>query len=100
MIPKHCIKIFKNRFTYYPTFISVNPEYVKIDLNKFFSKSMTIWTNERVNAEGQRTVLERFLEYDSSGIMVYIKEGQGIFILTTSDRKNVADYMINNLKKE
>ena len=61
---------------------------------------MTIWTNERVNAEGQRTVLERFLEYDSSGIMVYIKEGQGIFILTTSDRKNVADYMINNLKKE
>lgn len=99
MIPEHCVEIFKKRFTFYPNLISVNPEYVKVDLDKFFSKSLQVWVNLRINAEGQKTFVERFLEYDSSGIMIYIKEGHGIFILTTGDRFNVAEYMISNLKK-
>lgn len=99
MIPEHCIEIFKKRHTYYPNFISVNPEYVKKDLDKLFSKSLQVWVNLRINAEGKKTFVERFLEYDSSGIMVYIKEGKDIFILTTGDRMNVAEFMISSLKK-
>lgn len=100
MIPKHCIKEFKRRFTFYPTFISIHSESIKVDIDKFLSKSTTIWSNERINAEGEKKVIERFLEYDSSGIMVYIKDGQGIFILTTTDRKSVADFIISNLIKQ
>lgn len=99
MIPKHCIKKFKTKFNSYPCFISVNKEYVKTDIEKFFSKSYLVWFNERVNAEGQKTTTERFFEYDSTGIMVYIKEDGDIFILTTTDRQGVVYYMISNLKK-
>lgn len=99
MIPEHCIEIFKKRHNQYPNLISVNQEYIKIDLDKFLSKSTDVWTNTRINAEGKKNVVERFTEYDSSGIMIYIKEGQSIFILTRGDRLNVAEYMISNLKK-
>lgn len=100
MIPEHCIEIFKKRHTFYPYFISVNSDYIKADLNKFFSKSIRIWENIRINANGDKNIIERFLEYDQSGIMVYIKEGKDIFILTTGDRLNVAEFMISNLKKQ
>lgn len=100
MIPKHCIKEFKRRFSYYPTLISIHPEVIKVDINKFLSKSLTIWTNERIDGYGEKQIIERFLEYDSSGIMVYIKEDKDIFILTTTDRKSVADFIISNLKKQ
>lgn len=99
MIPEHCIEIFKKKFSFYPTFISVNPEYIKVDLDTFFTNSTVIWTNERINADGKRNIIEKFIEYDSTGIMIYIKEGKGIFILTRGDRKSVADYMITKLKK-
>lgn len=100
MIPEHCIEIFKKRHTYYPNFISVNLNFIKSDLNKFFSKSTIVWQNIRVNSDGKKTIIEQFLEYDSIGIMVYIKEGQDIFILTTGDRLNVAEFMVSNLKKQ
>lgn len=100
MIPEHCIEIFRKRFNYYPTIISVNSEYIKADLNNFFKKSIENWAHERIDSEGKKTVLERFLDYDSLGIMVYIKERGDIFILTTGDRKGVAEYMISNLKRK
>lgn len=99
MIPEHCIEIFKKRHEQYPHLISVNQEYIKIDLDKFLSKSTYIWTNTRINAEGKKNILERFIEYDSSGIMIYIKEGQGIFILTRGDRLNVSEYIVSKLNK-
>lgn len=99
MIPKHCIKNFKKKFNTYPSFISVEGGYIKTDLDKFFSKSLVVWSNDIVNSEGQKNTLERFIEYDSTGIMVYIKEDGNIFILTTQSRKNVAEFMVNNLKK-
>lgn len=83
----------------YPSFIHVNKDFIKTDLNKFFSKSLVVWVNESIDENGKLEVLEKFLEYDYTGIMVYIKNDNSIFILTTPDRKNVADFMVSNLKR-
>lgn len=99
MIPEHCIEIFRKKFNYYPTIISINHEYIKTDLNNFFKKSIENWAHERIDAEGKKTVVERFLDYDSLGVMVYIKDRGDIFILTTGERKKVAEFMISRIKK-
>jgi len=101
MIPKHCIKNFKTKFNTYPSFIRVNRDYIKTDIEKFFSKSHIVWSDEIISSpDGQKGYIERFIEYDSTGIMVYIKYDEDIFILTTTDRKGVAYYMISNLTKQ
>jgi len=100
MIPKHCIKIFKSKFGYHPSIIAVDSEYIKIDINKFFSKSLVIWTYHAINDLGEKIDLEKFMEYDSHGIMIYINRDGNIFILTTQERMNVAEFMISNLKRK
>jgi len=39
------------------------------------------------------------VEYDSNGILIYIKKAEDIFILTTTDRLNVAEFTLHNLIK-
>jgi len=99
MIPKHCIKIFKSKFTYYPNIIAIDKESIKVDLKKFLSKSLVIWFHDAIDNEKKRIELEKFVEYDSMGIMIYINRDGNIFILTTGDRKSVSDYIISNLIK-
>jgi len=43
--------------------------------------------------------VDRLVEYDSSGILIYIKGGVNIFIFTTADRLNVAEFTLHNLIK-
>lgn len=100
MIPEHCIEQFKKRHTQYPTIISVHPSAVNVDLEKFFSKSTICWQHDEVDKFGTQTIAEQLLEYDPSGIMVYIINRTDIFILTRGDRKNVADFMVSNLKRK
>jgi len=42
---------------------------------------------------------EKLVEYDPSGILIYIEEGIDIFIFTTTDRLNVAEFTLHNLIK-
>lgn len=98
MIPEHCIKKFEERFKSYPSIIEISEDLPKKDLTKFFSKSELFWFKYTMNGVGERVSNESFFEYDSSGIMVYINDTHKIFILTTIDRKGVAEYMINGLK--
>ena len=99
MIPEHCIKKFEERFKTYPSIIEVSKDLSKTDITKFFSKSQLFWFKYNINDEGKKVDRESFFEYDPSGIMIYIKKLDEIFILTTIDRAGVAEYMINTLKK-
>jgi hypothetical protein len=97
-IPKHCIDNFINNFNSYPSIIEFNSQKSKELVDKFLSKSELVWVNETIG-DGENIVKEKFVLYDSSGIMIYIKEGVTLFILTTIDRYEVAKYSIGMLKR-
>ena len=97
-IPTHIIDKFKETFKQYPSIIKVNPNYIKTDLDKVFKRSRLIWTCEFINSEGINKTTSKALEYDPNGIFVYINYDDTLFILTTIDRKNVSDFMVNSLK--
>jgi hypothetical protein len=98
-IPKHCIDIFIEKFGSYPSIIEFNPNKTKESVNKFVNKSEVIWSNEFIDGEGKKTMKEKFVLYDSTGIMIFINEELTLFILTTIDRYGVAEYSIETLKK-
>jgi uncharacterized membrane-anchored protein YjiN (DUF445 family) len=98
-IPKHCIDIFIDKFKSYPSVIELNPNKTKDSINKFLSKSELVWVNELISDEGKKHTLEKFVVYDSTGIMIYINEELTLFILTTIDRYEVADFSIQTLKR-
>lgn len=88
---------FKERFKLMPSFLQI--KITKKDIvEKFFSKSHLIFVNKTV-IDGQIIETERLVEYDSNGILVYIKNGVDIFILTNPDRLNVAEFTLHNLIK-
>ena len=97
-IPTHIIDKFRDRFKHYPTIIKVDPNYIKSDLDKVFKKSNVFWLTSEITSEGDINVKQKALEYDPSGIYVYINSDNTVFILTTMDRKNVSDFMVNSLK--
>ena len=98
MIPNHIINKFKEDFKQEPSIITIDPTYIKTDLDKVFRKSRLIWIVEEVDGSGNRTTKSKLLEYDSYGIYVYINLDGKLFILTTIDRKNISDFMVNSLK--
>ena len=98
-IPKHCIDIFIEKFNSYPSIIEFNPNKTKESVNKFLNKSEVIWSNEFIDSEGKKRMIEKFVLYDSTGIMIFINEALTLFILTTIDRYGVAEYSIETLKK-
>lgn len=92
-------KIFKERYKLEPSVLYFKNEKIeKENIEKFLSKSYMIYVNKEV-IDHKIVEKERLVEYDSSGILLYIKEGVDIFILTTVDRLNVAEFTLHNLIK-
>jgi hypothetical protein len=91
--------IFKERYKQIPSSLYIKNEKIsKETLEKFLSKSYLIFVNKQV-VEGKIVETERLVEYDSNGILIYIKKAEVIFILTTTDRLNVAEFTLHNLIK-
>lgn len=91
--------IFKERYKQIPSTLYIRNEKIsKETLEKFLSKSYLIFVNKQV-VEGKIVETERLVEYDSNGILIYIKKAEDIFILTTTDRLNVAEFTLHNLIK-
>ena len=91
--------IFKERYKQVPSTLYIKNEKIsKENLEKFLSKSYLIFVNKQVE-EGKIVETERLVEYDSNGILIYIKKAEDIFILTTTDRLNVAEFTLHNLIK-
>ena len=91
--------IFKERYKHIPSTLYIKNEKIsKENLDKFLSKSYLIFVNKQV-VEGKIVETERLVEYDSNGILIYIKKAEDIFILTTTDRLNVAEFTLHNLIK-
>jgi hypothetical protein len=91
--------IFKERYKQVPSTLYIKNEKIsKETLEKFLSKSYLIFVNKQVE-EGKIVETERLVEYDSNGILIYIKKAEDIFILTTTDRLNVAEFTLHNLIK-
>lgn len=91
--------IFKERYKQMPSTLYIKNEKIsKENLDKFLSKSHLIFVNKKV-AEGKIIETDRLVEYDVNGILIYIKGIEDIFILTTTDRLNVAEFTLHNLIK-
>jgi hypothetical protein len=91
--------IFKERYKQVPSTLYIKNEKIsKETLEKFLSKSHLLFVNKQVE-EGKIVETERLVEYDSNGILIYIKKAEDIFILTTTDRLNVAEFTLHNLIK-
>jgi hypothetical protein len=92
-------EIFKERYKQIPSTLYIKNENItKENLEKFLSKSYLLFVNKQV-VEGKIVETERLVEYDSNGILIYIKKAEDIFILTTTDRLNVAEFTLHNLIK-
>ena len=55
--------------------------------------------NDYVDLEGGINNIEKLVEYDSTGIFIYIKNGNVLF-LTTINKKNIVDFTLHNLIKK
>ena len=92
-------RIFKERYKVEPSILYFKNEKIdKEKIEKFLSKSYLIYVDKEV-IDNKIVETDRLVEYDSSGILLYIKEGVDIFILTTADRLNVAEFTLHNLIK-
>ena len=91
--------IFKERYKQMPSTLYIKNEKIsKENLDKFLSKSHLIFVNKKV-AEGKIVETDKLVEYDVNGILIYIKGIEDIFIITTTDRLNVAEFTLHNLIK-
>ena len=52
-----------------------------------------------VNEKGEVLTKDTLYEYDSTGVLLYFKNGTHIFILTKPDKKSIVEFFIHNLKK-
>ena len=92
-------KIFKERYKVEPSVLYFKNEKIdKEKIEKFMSKSYMIYVNKEV-VDHKIVEIDRLVEYDPSGILLYINKGVDIFILTTADRLNVAEFTLHNLIK-
>jgi len=99
MIDSKINDLFKERYKQIPSCLYIkNEKITKENLDKFLSKSHLIFVNKQV-VEGKIVELEKLVEYDYNGILIYIKGLEDIFILTTTDRLNVAEFTLHNLIK-
>jgi len=101
MIPQNCIDTFIKKFNYYPSVFEMR---VHDDLtekvNSFVDKYNLLWFKSIFKPELNKNVfIERLCEYDSTGILIYQNDSGDLFILTTIDRRNVSEYLINIIKK-
>lgn len=92
-------EIFKEKFKQVPSILGIYMGNVTKDIiDKFVSKSHLIFTRKTFE-DGKLKEFEKLVEYDPNGIFIYIEDGINIFILTTTDRLNVAEYTLHNLIK-
>ena len=98
-IPQNCIDIFKGRFNSYPSVVKVIPTMTKEETDKFLSKSYLLWYEDFVDIDYNIKPQHRLYEYDSTGVLVYLKSETNIFILTKVDKKNMVDYTLQQLKR-
>ena len=98
-IPQHCIDFFKERFNSYPSIVEIGGNMSKEDINKLLNKSHLLWYEDFVNENYEVKPQHKLYEYDSTGVLIYLKSGTNIFILTKVDKKNMVDYTIQQLKK-
>lgn len=99
MIDSKITDLFKERYKQIPSCLYIkNEKITKENLDKFLSKSHLIFVNKQV-VDGKIVELEKLIEYDYNGILIYIKGLEDIFILTTTDRLNVAEFTLHNLIK-
>jgi hypothetical protein len=92
-------EIFKERFKQVPSILSIRMNNVSQDvIDKFVSKSHLIFT-EKIVEYGKIKEFKKLVEYDPNGILIYIEDSVNIFILTTTDRLNVAEFTLHNLIK-
>jgi hypothetical protein len=96
-IPEICVKWFSNRFAMHPSIIDVEPPYNEKLYNKITSLNV-LWFNKKIGIEGGLIWDEYLIEYDVTGIFIYKNKENKLFILTTPDRKSVAEFTVHNLK--
>ena len=100
-IPKNCIKNFKKRFKIYPSVIRVglthNFDREKIDI--FFQKYKILWRYEYVDNSTGDISIDKLIDYDSTGIFIYINRSYHIFILTTELNMDVVRLTLSILNK-
>lgn len=93
-------KIFNDRFKKEPSVLHFKNQNIKKEsLETFFKKSHLIYVNKSVIRDDKIIEDELLVEYDSNGILIYIKSWFDIFIFTTTDRLNVAEFTLHNLIK-
>ena len=98
-IPQNCIDIFKEKFGCYPSLVEYSPELEKNEIDKLLSKSHLIWYQDCIDTKKETVPRHKLYEYDSTGILIYIKYVGKIFILTKVEKKNLVDFTIQTLNK-
>ena len=100
MIPEHCINIFKERFGVYPSVTNMEPPFDDKMLDRILSnKYHTIWYERFIDSEGIKHDKNLLKEFDTTGILLYTNENGNIFILSMSNKQDIVDYTIQQLKK-
>ena len=82
-----------------PSIIEIGFNTTKESIDKFINKSKTIWVEEFFDGDGNKTIRENFVLYDKTGVMVYVKDETKVFILTTIDRREIAEFSLQTLKR-
>ena len=108
IIPKHIIEIFKKTFDEYPSITKFKIDKQDV-LNKMFLKSKIIWYEDKFNMDGGINNTKILYEYDSSGILVFIKKikksdyplkdeelkkSYMVFILSKINKKNMVEFTL------
>lgn len=97
-LPEFSIRWFFTKFNKQPSIIEVVKPYNELIYNSILKKE-ELWFMKKVDTDGNIIGQEKLIEYDASGILIYINSDEKIFILTTPDRKSVAEYTLQTLKK-
>lgn len=97
-IPKHCIEFFKDKFNTYPSFIGLSFQLENLMIKKINEKSKLLWLNKTVTKD-EKKENEKFLEYDSTGILIYIKDENLVTFLTTSEKIQNVELILSQLKR-
>jgi hypothetical protein len=98
-IPLFCVEMFTKMYGSLPSFVEVMPPYLESAIKTVIKKSHLLWYNDFVNENGEVVTKDMLYEYDSTGVLLYFKNGTDIFILTKPDKKSIVEFFIHNLKK-
>jgi hypothetical protein len=91
---------FKEKYKLIPSTLYLKNEKIpKENLDNFLNKFYLVYTKKEV-IDNKIVEIERLVEYDPNGILIYVKNSVDIFIYTTSDRLNVAEFALYNLIKQ